>query len=142
MSIHSGFTFHPGFAVRFMSTLCGTALALIISSSALAADSAPEVKTAATHAGFAAQADNIKGVHTHLHHTLNCLVGPKGDGFDSNEMNPCADMGNGAIPDNTNDNMMEVLDDAVDKTNSGLQTDDIDKAKAAAASVKKMLTLQ
>jgi hypothetical protein len=142
MSLHSGFTFHSGFAVRFISTLCGAVLALVLSSSALAADSAPEIKAAATHAGFASQADNIKGVHTHLHHTLNCLVGPKGDGFDSNEMNPCANMGNGAIPDNANDNMMEVLDDAVDKTNSGLETDDVDKAKAAAASVKKMLTLQ
>lgn len=142
MTVHSSFTFRPGFAVRTTSTLFAMALALVMSSSALAADAAPEIKTAATHAGLASQADNIKGVHTHLHHTLNCLVGPDGDGFDSDEMNPCADMGNGAIPDNTSDNMMEVLDDAVDAANNGLNTDDYDEAKAAAASVKKMLTLK
>lgn len=83
----------------------GTTLALLISSSALAADTASEVKTAAMHAGLASQAANVEGVHTHLHHTLNCLVGPDGDGFDSDEMNPCGDMGNGAIPDTKDDDM-------------------------------------
>ncbi|HTN34645.1 MAG TPA: hypothetical protein VL091_11620 [Marinobacter sp.] len=142
MDSHSCFTFRPGFVVRLIATIFGTTLALLISASALAADASAEVKTAAVHAGLAAQAENIKGVHTHLHHALNCLVGPDGDGFDSAEMNPCAKMGSGAIPDTTNDNMTEVLEDAVDKANSGLDTDDYNEAKAAAASVQKMLTLQ
>src|ERR1700752_2576602 len=65
------------------------------------ADWHSETVNAATHAGLAAQAADIGGVHTHLHHALNCLVGPKGTGFDAKEMNPCAQAGNGAIPDAT-----------------------------------------
>jgi hypothetical protein len=38
-------------------------------------------------------------VRAHLHHALNCLVGPGGPGFDVHEMNPCANAGRGAIPD-------------------------------------------
>lgn len=139
MNIRSGFTLRPGFAVRFVSTVFATTLTLLISSSALAADAAPEVKTAAVHAGLAAKAANVKGVHTHLHHALNCLVGPDGDGFDSDEMNPCGDMGNGAISDTKDDNMKKKLKGAVDKANSGLDTDDYDEAKTAATSVQKML---
>lgn len=139
MNIHSGFTLRPGFAVRFVSTVLGTTLALMISSSALAADMAPEVKTAATHAGLASQAADVKGVHTHLHHTLNCLVGPDGDDFDSDEMNPCGDMSKGAIPDTKDGDMKKKLEGAVEKANSGLDTDDYDEAKAAAMSVQKML---
>lgn len=143
MTIHSSFTFRPGFAVRLTTTMSAMALALalVMSSSAMAADAAPQAKTAAVHAGLAAKAENIKGVHTHLHHALNCLVGPEGKGFDSDEMNPCADMGNGAIPDTTNDNMTEKLDSAVAKVNSGLDTDDYDDAKAAAMSAQKMLKM-
>ena len=66
---------------------------------ALAADLGAEITTAATHANLAAQADSINGVHTHLHHVLNCLVGPAGSGFDAKELNPCANSGTGAIPD-------------------------------------------
>lgn len=139
MNIHSGFTFRSGFAVRLVTTAFGTALAMLFSSAALAADAPPEVETAAVHAGYASQAENVEGVHTHLHHTLNCLVGPDGDDFDSDEMNPCGDMGKGAIPDAKDDNMKEKLEGAVDKANSGLDTDDYDEAKKAAMSTQKML---
>lgn len=139
MNIHSGFTLRPGFAVRFVSTVLGATLALLISSSAFAADMAPQVKTAAVHAGLASQAADVKGVHTHLHHTLNCLVGPDGDGFDSDEMNPCGDMGKGAIADTKDGKMKKKLEGAVEKANSGLETDDYNEAKAAAMSVQKML---
>jgi hypothetical protein len=50
------------------------------------ADSTKEVATAARHAGLAAQAADLKGTQTHLHHVLNCLVGPKGQGFDDKEV--------------------------------------------------------
>ena len=45
---------------------------------ASAADVGAEITTAAQHAGLAAQSGDIAGVHTHLHHTVNCLVGPGG----------------------------------------------------------------
>jgi len=45
------------------------------------ADGPTAISTAANHAGLAANAGAIEMVHTHLHHVLNCLVGPGGDGF-------------------------------------------------------------
>ena len=63
------------------------------------ADVAQEITTAQTHAGLAAKAPAIDGIHMHMHHALNCLVGPSGDGYDSSQMNPCASQGKGAIPD-------------------------------------------
>ena len=65
------------------------------------ADASSEVATAAEHAGLSAASNSILMAHTHLHHTLNCLVGPKGRGFDTKAANPCASLGNGAIPDTT-----------------------------------------
>ena len=50
-------------------------------------------------ATLASQATAIDGVHMHLHHTLNCLVGPSDSRFDAKQINPCAGSGSGAIPD-------------------------------------------
>ena len=35
----------------------------------------------------------------HLHHTLNCLVGPQDKLFDASAGNPCQGQGNGYLPD-------------------------------------------
>jgi len=51
-------------------------------------DTASEIMTAAAHAGYAAASPSVDAVRMHLHHAINCLVGPKGDGFDSKELNP------------------------------------------------------
>ena len=45
---------------------------------ATAPDAHKEVLTAAQHARFAVNAKNIKDVHMHLHHVINCLVGANG----------------------------------------------------------------
>ena len=41
------------------------------------ADASNEVATAAQHAGLSAASNSLLMADTHLHHTLNCLVGPK-----------------------------------------------------------------
>src|ERR1700741_3776045 len=66
---------------------------------AFAADVKGETVNAIEHAEYAGEAAAIAEVHAHLHHALNCIVGPGGNGFDSHEMNPCAGSGNGIIPD-------------------------------------------
>ncbi|HWC64079.1 MAG TPA: hypothetical protein VG501_10690 [Rhizomicrobium sp.] len=88
------------------------------------ADVAQEINTAATHAGLAAKAPAIDGVHMHMHHALNCLVGPKGDGFDSSQMNPCASQGNGAIPD-ASDAQKAKLTQAVATLKAGIASSDL-----------------
>jgi hypothetical protein len=58
-----------------------------------------ELKTAMSHAGYAAKADALNGVHLHLHHVLNCMVGPQDKLFDSAAGNPCKDQGTGVVPE-------------------------------------------
>ena len=110
-------------------TVCA---ALVGITPALAADLGAEINTAATHADLAVQADNINGVHTHLHHALNCLVGPGGNGFDAKELNPCGHSGAGAIPDSTDAMMKKALENAADTARAGIAATDIAAAKADA----------
>src|SRR5579859_8166916 len=63
------------------------------------ADIAQELATAEAHAGYATAATDLKMVQTHLHHVVNCMVGPKGRGFEATQANPCKDQGNGVMPD-------------------------------------------
>jgi hypothetical protein len=58
-----------------------------------------ELKTALTHAGFAAKYDSLQEVTLHLHHVLNCVAGPRDKRFDASAGNPCQGQGDGALPD-------------------------------------------
>ncbi len=51
--------------------------------------------TAAEHAGMAVRAEQIKEIHEHLQHVLNCLEGSTGKDFKASAGNPC--MGKGAL---------------------------------------------
>jgi len=64
-----------------------------------AGDPSAELNTAVTHAGFAAKYDTMKEITLHLHHALNCLVGPQDKLFDAAAGNPCQGQGNGYLPD-------------------------------------------
>jgi hypothetical protein len=104
-----------------------------------AADASSEIVIAAQHAGYAAQSSTIDMVHTHLHHTLNCLVGPAGMDFDKDALNPCKNAGNGAIPDTTDAAKQKALEDAADKARAGLKTDDLAAAQKDASETEAML---
>jgi hypothetical protein len=106
---------------------------------AFAADSAQEAATAAVHAGLAAQAATIEQVHMHLHHTVNCLVGPKGQGFDAKEANPCQKLGDGAITDTSDSATKAKLTAALAKAQAGLKSDDLTASKAAATDTQAAL---
>jgi len=75
----------------------------------------------------------------HLHHTVNCLVGPKGDGFDANEANPCAAEGGGAIPDTTDAATKEKLMSALKMAKMGLASDDLATAQKEASETQMAL---
>ncbi|WP_339613965.1 hypothetical protein, partial [uncultured Parvibaculum sp.] len=104
-----------------------------------AADAAKSAETAAQHAGFAAGSSGLKGVHMHLHHALNCLVGEKGDGFDADELNPCKATG-GAIPNTTDAARKAELEKAAEMARAGIAETDLAKAQADASEVQKTLT--
>lgn len=102
--------------------------------SATAADLKAEIATAGQHAGMAATASDIATVHMHLHHTINCIVGPSGAGYDAKEMNPCQNQGAGALPDATSAATKTSLQTAVTQAQAGLASSDLGAAQKDAAS--------
>jgi hypothetical protein len=121
-----------------MKTIAALSAVLLFLPAAAFADARTEIALAAQHAGLAAQSGDIKLVHTHLHHTLNCLVGPGGPGFDAHEMNPCVNAGHGAIPD-AGVNKQLALKAAADEARRGLAEPILAKAQADAAQTAAML---
>jgi hypothetical protein len=105
------------------------AAAALLPLRALAADLGSEIVTAETHAGLAAQASDIAGVHMHLHHALNCIVGPSGNGFDAKEMNPCANSGAGALVDETDVSKKPILEKAEASAEAGIAATDVEAAR-------------
>ncbi|HKI73134.1 MAG TPA: hypothetical protein VJ998_00705 [Pseudomonadales bacterium] len=112
-----------------------------ISASAFAADDAAtkEASTAVMHAKFSAASKDISGVHLHLHHVVNCLVGKDGAGFDASAGDPCQGMGNGAINDATDADMKSTLQDVLAEAQKGLADNNLDSAQATASDVHDML---
>jgi len=106
---------------------------------AKAADPAKEAATAEQHAGFAAAAKDITAVHQHLQHAVNCLIGPKGPGFDAKEANPCKDMGEGAVTDTADAKKKSELLEACKKAASGIKETDLAAAQKTATEVVAML---
>jgi hypothetical protein len=130
---------HPKFATHLSLTGIVAVVLTALSAAALAADPAQEAATAATHAGLAAKAATIEQAHMHLHHTVNCLVGPKGQGFDAKEANPCQKLGDGAIPDTVDATTKTKLTTALATAQAGLKSDDLTAVKKAAAETQSSL---
>lgn len=110
------------------------ALAAGLAFSAFAQDSAADQVTIAhAHALMAQNATTVAMSHTHLHHVINCLVGPGGSGFDATADNPCKDKGNGAIPDSADNPALHgKLESALNDAQAGLKVDDLTALQSAA----------
>jgi hypothetical protein len=101
-----------------------------------AANPDQEIATALQHAGMSAGSSKLEDVHMHLHHVINCLVGPSGQGFDATAENPCNGQGTGAINDVENKSKQrKKLDTAVKDANKGLKENDLKKAQKEAKEV-------
>ena len=122
--------------MKAVSIACLAAASLFLSASAFAADLGSEITNAQTHAGLAAKAANLDGVHMHLHHALNCVVGPAGEGFDAKQMNPCAQSGNGAIPDSMDAAKKAKLETAKTQLMQGIAATDLKAAQADATTAE------
>jgi hypothetical protein len=103
------------------------------------ADAASEIAAAAQHAGLAAEATSLPQARMHLHHVVNCLVGPKDGDFDKTNMNPCAQLGNGAFPDESNPDIKVKLQNAMNAAADGIAASDEATAKKNALTAKTIL---
>lgn len=126
--------------VAIIATVFGVASLITISAARADNDPAKEMATAATHAGLAAKATSMKMTQMHLHHVVNCLVGPKGKGFDATPGNPCQDQGNGAIPDTKDPKQKKAMQAALAKANAGLKAKDMAAAQKDATDAQGLLT--
>lgn len=92
---------------RLLTTSMALVGALVLASTALAqnGDAAKELATARSHAQLAEASQSVMTAKMHLHHVINCLVGPHGSGFDAKAGNPCKGMGDGAQKDAHGDHM-------------------------------------
>jgi hypothetical protein len=122
--------------MKVTSIACVAGAALLFSATAFAADLGAELTNAQTHANLAAQSGTINAVHMHMHHALNCLVGPGAEGFDDKQMNPCAKVGAGAIPDSTDAGQKAKLEAAKTKLVAGIASEDLKVAQDAANSAQ------
>lgn len=125
---------------KWLAVGVAAALATGFSFAAVAQGGASNAASVAhAHALMAQSAKTLDMAHTHLHHVVNCLVGPKGAGFDAKAGDPCKGQGNGAIPDSASDAALDTkLKSALADAQSGLKSNTLsdvqaDAAKAAAA---------
>ena|SRR5579862_4463023 len=123
-----------GLAVAFAATMT-------VYSARADEDVGKEVTTAVAHAGFAAAAKDMPTTQMHLHHVVNCLVGPKGEGFDPGVANPCKDQGNGAIPDTKDAAKLAMLRQGLAKANAGLKETDMAAAQKDATAAQDMIKM-
>ena len=123
--------------------IIGSAFALtglvVLGPNAALADGPQAIATAAQHAGLAANGTDIAAARRHLHHALNCLVGPDGEGFDASAGNPCAAAG-GAIPQTSDSQLKMKLGEFAAQVRTGIENESLDAAKKVATDVQAMLS--
>ena len=114
-------------------SLAGTALAA-------GGDAAKEAATAVTHAQLAAASQSVAVTDMHLHHVINCLVGPHGHGFDAKAGNPCHGMGDGAVRDSAHQSDLHSKAlRALTVARHGVAAKDLAAAHEAASKVAQIL---
>lgn len=111
--------------MNIKSVLVAAALLLCPLAPAWAADLAVEKIAAQITARSASRnVQRIEDVHQRMQSAINCLVGPKGEGFDAAAPNPCAASGNGLIPDTQEASKKTEYLAVVAKLKTGLSTSD------------------
>lgn len=105
---------------------------------ASAADLRAEIMNAGEHAEYSSESASLDDARYHLHHSLNCLVGPGGEGFDAKALDPCRGAGDGVIPD-TRDAALARTFRAAAKERAALAEPDLAKVHADATEAAKAI---
>lgn len=104
-----------------------------------------QLKTAITHAGFAASGDSLGYVRQHLGHALNCIEGPNGKNFNRAWGHVCQGQGNGILQDLRiapgGMSSMIVLEHADSLAAAGVTRTDLAEARATARATQALLSV-
>ncbi|WP_147305059.1 hypothetical protein [Alkalilimnicola ehrlichii] len=98
-----------------------------------------QLQTALLHAEFAADGEKAPAIHYHLHHVINCLVGPRGDAFREEVGNPCEGQGRGLVHDLRGSAGRDEVDLALTAALHGLNAEQVEAARAAGERVHRLL---
>lgn len=126
---------------RFLAVAVSVALGSALSLTAMAAPghANKEIATAIIHANVASKVDSLDGVHLHLHHVLNCVVGPRSKQYSAAaeklSANKCVGLGNGALPDSHDAAVRSDLQQAVKLADAGVRATQFNAAHHAAVGV-------
>ncbi|MBV9548054.1 MAG: hypothetical protein JO256_00090 [Alphaproteobacteria bacterium] len=113
---------------------------LLLPLPALAVDLPVEISAAQTVARSGSRnIFRIEDIHQRMQSAINCLVGPKADGFSAAAPNPCAATGNGVIPDTADPAKKARFQEAVEKLKSGLAITDNRQAMQVALDAADMI---
>ncbi|EQD27971.1 conserved hypothetical protein, secreted [mine drainage metagenome] len=125
---------------RISTVLLALALPIAAQAAGLGGAALKQTDTAIAHAGMALGAKELKIAHMHLHHVINCLVGPAGKDFNAHFADPCKGMGQGAIVDAKGNAEAETdLHGALQQAEMGLKTTTLMAAHADARQVMRTL---
>lgn len=139
--------------MRLIGLIVVASLVALSTSATLGADmmgaAKKELKTAQTHAGFAAGYNTIAEVELHLHHVVNCLEGPQGKNFYAPSGNVCQGQGAGIFQDLKDSAMAgahalpyaEIADQVAIWGIQQTMAKDLGRAKAAANAAKSILQM-
>lgn len=118
---------------------------IVASVAAPAGDAKSQIKTAITHAGFAAGGTTLSYVQQHLGHALNCLEGTKGKNFNQSWGHVCQGQGNGILEDLKaapgGADFMLVAQQADALAVAGVGSRNLNEARNAARGVTALLTV-
>jgi len=129
-------TFGIGIGSAFAAGMPAASTAM--SPSGAGMDVNQEINTALDHAQMAVAGQDVKTVHEHMQHVINCLVGPQGPEFDAKAEDPCKGMGNGAMNDvDSKSDKHKQLDKALTDAKDSLRKDSVKSAQSQAKSVVK-----
>ncbi|HEX7325245.1 MAG TPA: hypothetical protein VF292_07815 [Rhodanobacteraceae bacterium] len=126
---------------RFFAVTAAVALGSAFSMSAPAAtgNANKEIATALIHANVASKVDSLSGVHLHLHHVLNCVLGPHSKQYSAAAEKlsayKCVGLGNGALPDSRDPAVRSDLQQVVKFADRGIQSQQFATAHQSALGV-------
>ena len=91
-----------------------------------------EMQIAQEHAVYVVHAPTLEAAQTQMHAVINCIAGPNAPEFNPSVVNPCADIGAGALVDANDTSRLPYTREALQHARSGLQTNDLAAVKQAA----------
>ncbi|MGA9852680.1 MAG: hypothetical protein WBR15_07090 [Gammaproteobacteria bacterium] len=121
-------------------TLVVAVALLLITPLSFAGNADQEISTATTHAKMGTAAGDMPTAIMHLHHVINCLVGPNSKSFDAKVGDPCQGMGDGALNDIGHAPAAHIkLERALTMAERALHANSLDAARQDAARIAEVL---